>query len=140
MGAFISANLFLCIIFVILIIIFIGFELSQSKSQKFNLSLQDAIVTVNRNHGVYMDIRNAEEYNAKHILGAINTPFESIENSLKKLKKLQKKPIIIYNNANVNAQIQKAILTLQQNDFENVFALNGGLAAWTKEGFPIESK
>ena len=134
---FISQNLIFCLSFVLLLAIYVIFELTQTKHSKTNLSVQSAVSEVNKHKGVYIDTRPKEEFEKSHIIGAINIPVADIENSLKKLNKYKTKPIVLYSQA---SSCDKTAAILRKDGFENVYSLNGGYRSWTNANYPTKTQ
>ncbi len=137
LAQFVQENLFFCLSFIFLLAIYIVFELMQSKQAKTSVSAQEAVTAVNRNKGVYIDIRAVEDFQKAHIIGATNITPEELEKSLNKLKKYKERPVIVYSEA---ANCDKVVATLRKEGFENAFSLNGGLKAWTTAGYPTKTQ
>lgn len=85
---------------------------------------------------VIVDLNEKMGFAKGHISRAINIPFNNLADSLGKLRKYQKKPIIL--TCETGAQSRKAVAALQKNDFTTLYVLTGGLAAWKKENLPLE--
>ena len=135
LGTFVSQNLVFCLSFILLLGIYIIFELTQTKKSKHNLSVADAVMTVNRNKGVYLDTRDHETFSNAHIIGAQNISYAELEEKSKKLVKHKAKPIVIYGE-----QPEKSMLILRKAGFEQVYTLKGGLAAWLQASYPVKKK
>jgi thiosulfate/3-mercaptopyruvate sulfurtransferase len=131
---FVSQNLLFCLSFILLLGIYIIFELTQVKKSQHNLSVADAVMTVNRNKGIYLDTRDSEAFSNAHIIGAQNISYPELEEKNKKLVKHKDKPIVIYGE-----QPEKAMLILRKAGFEQVYTLQGGLAAWSQASYPVKS-
>ena len=134
LGTFVSQNLVFCLSFILLLGIYIIFELVQTKKSRYNLSIVDAVMVVNRNKGIYLDTRDDEAFSKSHIIGAQNVSYTELQEKSKKLVKYKAKPIVIYGE-----QPEKAMLTLRQSGFEQVYVLKGGLAAWLQASYPVKS-
>ena len=91
-----------------------------------------------RQHAVVVDLNDSDEFAAGHISQAINIPFSTLENAIGKIRKHQKKPIILTCSNGVNSR--KSVAILQKHEFADVYSLAGGLAAWKKENLPLEKK
>ena len=89
-----------------------------------------------RQHAVVVDLNDTEKFRVGHISQSINIPFASLEDSIGKIRKHQKKPIILTCENGVNSK--KAMAALKKHDFSDVYSLAGGLAAWRNEGLPLE--
>lgn len=134
LGYFVSQNLLFCLSFILLLAIYILFELTQTKKAQFTLSVADAVITVNKGKGVYLDVRDRESFSEAHIIGAQNIQFDKIAIKHNKLSKYKAKPIVVYGD---NAE--KAMQQLHKEGFEQVFVLKGGLAAWLQASYPVKS-
>lgn len=134
LGYFVSQNLLFCLSFILLLAIYIIFELTQTKKAQYTLSVADAVITVNRGKGVYLDIRDQESFASAHIIGAHNIKLEEIAQKHKKLAKYKSKPIVIYGDG-----AEKAMHELRKEGFEQVFVLKGGLSVWLQASYPVKS-
>jgi thiosulfate/3-mercaptopyruvate sulfurtransferase len=131
---FVQQNIMFCISFVLILAIYIGFELTQAKKSKTGLSLSDAVLAVNKNKGLYLDVRDEETYKKAHIIGARNISFDELGTKHQKLVKNKSNPIVVYGD---NAE--KAMLLLRKEGFEQVYTLKGGLSAWMQASYPVKS-
>jgi len=89
-----------------------------------------------RENAVIVDLNEAEKFKSGHISHAVNIPFSVLENSLSKLKKYQKKAIVLTCDTGNNSK--KAMAFLKKNEFSDIYLLAGGLNAWKKENLPLE--
>ncbi|MDE5005290.1 rhodanese-like domain-containing protein, partial [Francisella tularensis subsp. holarctica] len=69
-------NLLFCLSFILRLAIYIVFELTQTKKAQYTLSVSDAVITVNKGKGVYLDIRDYENFSKEHIIGAQNIQYD----------------------------------------------------------------
>lgn len=85
-----------------------------------------------------IDVREAEEYAAGHIPGAIHIPRGVLE------FKIDQHPSLYDRNTEIVLQCQGggrsalATVTLQELGYKHVSNLAGGYSAWTAAGYPIE--
>ncbi|KEI35055.1 rhodanese-like domain protein [Francisella sp. W12-1067] len=131
---FVSQNLLFCISFILILAIYIVFELTQSKKSQYKLSVVEAVATVNKNKGIYLDVRDHEQYSKTHIIGAQNININDLADKHKKLIKSKTKPIVIYGD-----QAEKAMQLLRKEGFEQVYILKDGLKAWLQASYPVKS-
>lgn len=89
-----------------------------------------------RQHAVVVDLNEKEKFSEGHISQAINIPFTKLQDSIGKVRKYQKKPIVLVCENGNNSR--KALSILEKNDFSDVYSLAGGLTAWRKENLPLE--
>lgn len=73
-----------------------------------------------------IDVREGDDYNAGHILGARNIPFYEIKQRHVELRKDQ--PIYLYENGAHAAY--RAALQLKKHGFEDIYVLKGGYENW----------
>ena len=74
------------------------------------------------NGAVLLDVRNADEYRAGHIPGAINVPVDSIEGISKKVRK---KDTPIYSYCLSGARSGRAVSALRAIGYTNVTNIGG---------------
>lgn len=69
-------------------------EVHGERSSVQRIAVEDLRAKMGRNEVTVVDVRDANSYNTKHITGAINIPFASVETMLDQIPK--DKPIITY--------------------------------------------
>jgi rhodanese-related sulfurtransferase len=97
---------------------------------------QQATHLINREDALVVDVRDAGEYGAGHILGAKNVPLARIEDGANDLAKRKEKPVIVY--CDTGNRGAKAIAALKKQGFARVSNLSGGIGAWQQAGLPVE--
>jgi len=89
---------------------------------------------LNTDEAVLLDIREAKDFKAGHIAGAINIPHTKLQDRLVELEAHREKAIIIVDKA---GQHTGAIgRRLQQKEF-NVQRLTGGMMEWQNQKLPV---
>jgi rhodanese-related sulfurtransferase len=132
---FIQNHWELCLAFVVILVLYLALELRAKLSGLAQVSPQQATLLMNHEDAVILDIRDAGQFSAGHILGAINIPAAEIEKNIEQLTKYQSKPIIIVHSP--TQPPHKTGVILQENGFVNVSNLSGGIAAWQTAGLPL---
>lgn len=135
---FISQNLILCIIFALAILIYLGYEIHQAKSGRFQLSIQDAINLTNRDKGIFLDIRDSKTFNERHIVGAINSSMAELKENTKILNKYKNNPIVVY--CATGSQSASVCDLLKKTGFDKLYTLKGGFKQWLQDKLPTENK
>lgn len=80
------------------------------------------------NGAIIIDVRTIEEYNEKHIKGAINIPLDEIEYNIKsEISNLETKIIVYCRSGNRSNMARNTLLKI---GYKNVYDL-GGIDNWT---------
>lgn len=101
------------------------------------ISTQEAVMLMNRNSAVVVDIRSAEDFAKGHIIAALNIPQAELKQAAEKLRKHQGKPVLVCcasgsTSANAARQLRAA-------GVDDARPIRGGLAAWRNENLPVAS-
>lgn len=89
---------------------------------------------INTDEAVLIDIRDAKEYKAGHISGAINIPVAKIMDRITELEPHRDKAIIVADK--VGQQSGAIGRKLQQKEF-SVLRLTGGMMEWHNQKLPV---
>lgn len=109
-------------------------ELSNIETSFFiDISPSEAKEIINYNDNmVIIDI--SENYNKRHLPGAINIPFPNFEKEILKLDK--SKTYLIYGD--IESYSQAIASRLAENNFSDVYRLEGGIDSWAQAGYEIK--
>ena len=132
MTAFIYNNIVLFSAFIILGLLIINHEIKSHFSPTKNINCDDLINAMNNSNALLIDMRNAEEFKAGHIVGAKNYSLDDLAN----LDVSVADDVIITYANDEKAAIQAADLILKQGAKE-VFYLEGGLSSWIDNNMPL---
>ena len=132
MTAFIYNNIVLFSAFIILGLLIINHEIKSHFSPTKNINCDDLINAMNNSKALLIDMRNAEEFKAGHIVGAKNYSLDDLANLD---VSVADDAIITYAN-DEKVAIQAADLILKQGAKE-VFYLEGGLSSWIDNNMPL---
>jgi len=130
---FVANNILLVSVWVVLFGLFI---LSETKKGGKTLSPQQAIMRMNKEEAVILDIRDKADYKKGHILNAINLPYASLEGKISEIESHKDKPVIVVCKMGQTSNAAGAIL--RKNGFTDVTRLSGGMAEWTSLNLPVE--
>lgn len=100
------------------------------------LSPSAAVQLINRQRAVVVDVCEATEFAAGHIVGSKNLPFGELESKLTGMVKNKALPLILVCQSGVRSG--KAIAIAQKLGYEQAQSLGGGLAAWKAANLPVE--
>ena len=118
--------------FIILGLLIINHEIKSHFSPTKNINCDDLINAMNNSKALLIDMRNAEEFKAGHIVGAKNYSLDDLANLD---VSVADDAIITYAN-DEKAAIQAADLIVKQGAKE-VFYLEGGLSSWIDNNMPL---
>ncbi len=98
------------------------------------VSLLQATQMINQGKTVILDVREPAEFAAGHVRDAKNIPLKELPKRVGELEKFKSKAVIVVCAAGM--QSSKAAAQLRTAGFNEVYGLNGGLAAWQAQGLP----
>ncbi|OGT29709.1 MAG: hypothetical protein A3E87_08650 [Gammaproteobacteria bacterium RIFCSPHIGHO2_12_FULL_35_23] len=133
---FISHHWLLSALFILLLIAIFIFEALSKKQSSAHISPQETIQLINRHEAVVIDIRSREAFIRGHIINAIHLPFAALQKDIQKLIEHKHKPIVIVCEQGLESV--KAAKLIEQNEFDHVSILQGGMKAWREEDLPLE--
>lgn len=115
-------------------VIVVLFFLHESRKSGPALSPQQAINLVNSENGIFLDVRDAGEFKAGHIVDALHIPAAKVESRLPELEKHKNSPIVLV--CKMGQHAGAAGKQLRANGFEKVYKMSGGMLEWTNLQLP----
>ncbi len=100
------------------------------------LSPAAAVHLINREKAVVVDVREAEEFAAGHLVGSRNIPLGDLEAKLVSAVKNKALPVILV--CQTGARSGRAVEAAKKLGYEQAQSLAGGLAAWKTANMPVE--
>ncbi len=93
-----------------------------------------------QNGAVVIDVMTPEDYAACHVAGALNACVYEVAflDQIAELVPDRNRELILYDATGTTRSAELACERLQQAGYAKVSVLAGGLAAWRKEGLPLE--
>ena len=104
-------------------------------SQGKGLNVAEAVLLMNRDKAVVIDVCEPGEYAAGHINGARNVPLAQLEAQLPSVVKSKTTPLILVCQAGVRSG--RALTVARKLGYENAQSLAGGLKAWQAASMPV---
>jgi rhodanese-related sulfurtransferase len=101
-----------------------------------SLTANNAVLLMNREKAVVVDVSDASEYAGGHIVGSKNLPQSELEAKLEGAVKNKALPLILVCSTGVRAA--RMVSTAKKLGYANAQALAGGLKAWREAGLPLE--
>ncbi|MGO4998767.1 rhodanese-like domain-containing protein [Oceanisphaera sp. W20_SRM_FM3] len=100
---------------------------------------QEAVLLINKQEAVVIDVRSTDDFRKGHITGAVNLPASQIKaNDLSQIQKYQQKPVILVCDTGMTTSGLGRILT--KAEFTQVYALRGGMADWRTQNLPVAKR
>ncbi len=102
--------------------------LHESRKSGPALSPQQAINLVNKDGGVFVDLRDAADFRQGHITDALNIPTAKIDERIAELEKYRSSPIVLVCKMGQHAGAVGKKLRAQ--GFDSVYKMGGGMMEW----------
>ena len=99
------------------------------------LNPAEAVLLMNREKAMVIDVCEPGEFAAGHIAGARNVPLAQLEAQLPGVVKNKATPVILVCQAGVRSG--RALSVVRKLGYENVQSLAGGLKAWRAASMPV---
>lgn len=100
------------------------------------LTAEGAVQLINREKAVVVDVCEADEFAAGHVVGAKNIPLGQLEEKLAGVVKNKALPLILVCKS--GARSGRAVAMAKKLGFEKVQSLSGGMGAWRTANLPVE--
>jgi len=100
------------------------------------LSPSAAVLKINREKAILIDVSEPEEFSRAHPGGAHNLPFGQVEERIGELVRNKSTPVILVCPSGSRAA--RAAGLLRKLGYEQSQALSGGLKAWQEANLPVE--
>jgi rhodanese-related sulfurtransferase len=100
------------------------------------LTADGAVQLINREKAVVVDVCEADEFAAGHVVGAKNIPLGQLEEKLAGVVKNKALPLILVCKS--GARSGRAVAMAKKLGFENAQSLSGGMGAWRTANLPVE--
>lgn len=106
-----------------------------SKRSGAAVSPQAAVNLINQQDAVVIDLRDAKEYKAGHIVDALNIPFASIDSRMGELDTHKEKPLILV--CKMGQHSGGVGKKLAGKGFTGVRRMSGGMMEWQSQQLPL---
>lgn len=110
----------------------IGRKLSGARE----LGVVDAVLKMNHEDAIVLDVREPAEWSQGHIPNARHIPLGELERRAAELEKFKDKPIIVACRSGHRSAAACRILS--KRGFGQTYNLSGGMIAWEQANLPVE--
>src|SRR3989338_11223462 len=94
--SFVTANWFLCSVFMILLVTVVSVEMHGSVRGIPQLNPQQTVVMMNRDNAIVLDVRDSNDYMQGHITEAKSMPLKKFNIGDAALQKSKTQPVVVY--------------------------------------------
>jgi len=101
-----------------------------------SLKPTEAVMLMNRDKAVVVDVCDATEFAGGHVIGARNVPLADLETKLPGTVKNKATPVILV--CATGARSNRALGIAKKLGYENAHSLSGGMGAWRAASLPVE--
>ena len=134
--AFAGRHYILSALFVLCLVMLIYTQIRIMLSPVKAISSGKATDLINNANAVSVDLRTDKEFAAGHITGAVNLPVKLVnEGNFGAIDRYRNVPLVIVDQSGVSSF--DAARTIRKAGFPEVYALAGGIGAWTDERMPL---
>ena len=100
-----------------------------------SLQPNEAVLKINREKAVIVDVREPEEYVRGHVANAKNIPLAQLDERLPQVAKNKALPVVLI--CEKGARASRAEAQARKLGYEQAQALAGGMKAWREAGLPV---
>ncbi|MDK1025208.1 MAG: rhodanese-like domain-containing protein [Gammaproteobacteria bacterium] len=113
----------------------IAFFLNEGRLGGATVSPSELVTLINKEEGLVLDIRDRKDFNAGHIVDAVNVPYTTVDSRLADLEKYQSRAVVIV--CKMGQHSGAVGRKLRALGFNNVRRLSGGIAEWRASNMPL---
>jgi rhodanese-related sulfurtransferase len=99
------------------------------------LTPAEAVLLINRENALVLDVRDEMEFAGGHIADARNIPLSQLTERINELTKYKQKPLLV--NCLDGVRSGNACGVLKKAGFTSIYNLKGGVNAWNQANLPV---
>ena len=135
---FAATNWYLFVALIVVLGWLIGNEVWRKLRGVTSVTPMQALLLINQQDGLVLDIRDGGGYKSGHISQALHIPAADVQKRLQELQKHQDRPIIVCCDSGASAE--GVCARLKKQGFAAAHSLSGGLTAWQNANLPLTRK
>ena len=101
-----------------------------------SLTASGAVLLMNHEKAVVIDVCEPSEFAAGHVKGARNVPLGQLEQQLPTIVKNKATPVILVCASGMRSS--RAVSTARKLGYEHAHSLAGGMRSWREAALPVE--
>ena len=105
-------------------------------STSSGITPDNAVLLINREKAIVVDVSESEEYASAHIRGARNVPVGELQSRLPEVAKNKTVPLILVCPS--GARAKRALGVAKSLGYDKAVVIGGGLKAWRDANLPLE--
>ena len=114
---------------------FVMLFIHESRKAGPSLTPQEAITLVNREGGIFLDIRDAAEFKRGHIADAKHITLSQLSSRLGELDKYREQPVVVV--CKLGQSAAGATKLLRAQGFDQARKMTGGMMEWNALKLPV---
>jgi len=114
---------------------FVMLFIHESRKAGPSLTPQEAITLVNREGGIFLDIRDAAEFKRGHIADAKHITLTQLNSRLGELDKYREQPVVVV--CKLGQSAAGATKLLRAQGFDQARKMTGGMMEWNALKLPV---
>jgi rhodanese-related sulfurtransferase len=100
-----------------------------------SVSPHQATLLINKQDGIFLDIRERKDFDKGHIVEAINIPLAKLHERITELEKKKTVPVVVV--CQMGQQSGDAVKALEAKGFTHVSRMSGGMGEWQMQNLPV---
>lgn len=133
---FLQSNIFLVVVAVSSGVMLLWSLFGNRLRKVKEVNIVAAMQLINHKNALILDVREADEFNAGHIMNAKQIPLGKLKDRLGELERYRTQPIVVVCRSGQRSATACALMG--NREFGQVFNLSGGMMAWQKADLPVE--
>lgn len=141
LSAFFTRHYMMCGAWIVVLVLLIVVQAKLLLARVSKATINAAVQMVNKQDGIFVDIRSPDNFIKGHIANSINvTAIEIKAGKLNRIDKKKEKPVIIVGKDKLDTDSFNSARELKKNGFTQVFILDGGIIEWSAANLPLSVK
>lgn len=124
---------------VVVMLIFVQGKLLFARVPK--ATANNAIALVNRENGVFVDVRSSDLFAQGHITNAVQVTLNDIKGGkINRIENRRDNPVVLVGKDKLDGDCFNGARALKKLGFTKVYILDGGIAEWSNANLPLSTK